>query len=101
MSRPDDPETRALVQQSADLSRKGSSLLAGETVKGLLLTAYGFGLLGERGGQAATACFAVATGLLATMLVAFAVAAVRRRRRTVVGEADHAPAEVRPAVPVG
>jgi hypothetical protein len=101
-SRPEDPETRALVAQSADLSRKGSSLLAGETVKGLLLTAYGFGLLGERGGQAATASFVVAAGLLLTMLVAFGVAAARKRREpNAAGKPVHELEDVRSPVPVG
>jgi hypothetical protein len=78
-SRPDDPATADLVRQSAELSRKGDDLLAGETVKGLLLSAYGFGLLGERGGQAATACFSAAT-LLGMGMIAALLAGSRKRR---------------------
>ena len=77
---PNDPATTALVQQSAELSRQGDDLLAGETVKGLLLTAYGFGLLGERGGQAATASFGIA-GLMALAALACIALALRSKRQ--------------------
>jgi hypothetical protein len=85
---PDDPATLALVKQSTDLSRKADDLLAGETMRGLLLTAYGFGLLGERGGQAATTCFAIGTALMLTMLASFALGARRKRRQAVEGTVD-------------
>ena len=77
---PDDPATKAIVQRSAEMNGKSNSMLAGEAMKGLLLTAYGFGLLGERGGQAAVACFGIAGASLAAMVILFAVAGVRRRR---------------------
>ncbi len=77
---PDDPATAELVRQSEDLSRKGDDLLAGEAVKGLLLTAYGFGLLGERGGQAATTAFVIGGLLELAMLVSLVVASTRKKR---------------------
>lgn len=82
-TQPNDPATIALVQQSSELSRQGDDLLAGETVRGLLLTAYGFGLLGERGGQAATVCFAI-TAVMALAIVALVPLGVRSKRRPVV-----------------
>jgi hypothetical protein len=84
---PDDPATKALLQQSAELSGKANSMLAGEAVKGLLLTAYGFGLLGERGGQAASACFAIGGASMLAMVACVAMGATRRRRPSgVAGE---------------
>lgn len=65
------------------MNGKANSMLAGEAVKGLLLTAYGFGLLGERGGQAAMACFGIAGASMLVMVSTFAVAGVRRRRPAV------------------
>ncbi len=87
---PDDPATAELVRQSDDLSRKGDDLLAGESVKGLLLTAYGFGLLGERGGQAAMACFAAGGLLELGMLLSVAIAS-GKRRPTIAGADDAGP----------
>jgi len=80
-SAPDDPATKALAQRSAELNGKANSMLAGEAVKGLLLTAYGFGLLGERGGQAALACFAIGGVSMLAMAGTFTAAGVRRRRQ--------------------
>jgi len=91
---PDDPATADLVRQSDDLSRKGDDLLAGESEKGLLLTASRFSLLGERGGQAAMTCFAVGGLLELAMLVSLAVASKRRRAEGVGG--PRAAAEMAP-----
>lgn len=85
---PDDPATKDLVARSATMNAKGSSMLAGEAVKGLLLTAYGFGRLGELGGQAAMASFGIAGASLAAMVILFALAAVRSRRQSRLNAAD-------------
>jgi hypothetical protein len=63
-AKPDAAETQALVKQSAELSQKAEDIFDGETMRGLLLTAYGFSLLGERGATAATACFVIAVVLM-------------------------------------
>ena len=57
---PNDPATQELVQQSAQLSQKAEDIFDGETMRGLLLTAYGFSLLGDKGATAALACFIIA-----------------------------------------
>jgi hypothetical protein len=57
---PNSPATQALVQQSAAFSQKAEDIFDGETMRGLLLTAYGFSAIGDRGAQAATACFVIA-----------------------------------------
>jgi len=61
---PDAPETAALVQKAEATQRMADDLLAGEATRGLLLTAYGFSVIGDRLSQTATALF-VLTGLLA------------------------------------
>jgi len=43
----------------------------GETLRGLLLTSYGFSVFGEKGGQAETVCFLVALVLLLASLAGF------------------------------
>jgi hypothetical protein len=72
-SAPNDPATQELVQQSATLSRVADDLAAGEAMRGLLLTAYGFSLLGERGATAALTCLIAAIVLAAGALVSLAV----------------------------
>ena len=57
---PNDPATQELVQQSAQLSQKAEDIFDGETMRGLLLTAYGFSLMGDKGATAALACFIIA-----------------------------------------
>jgi hypothetical protein len=70
---PNDPATQELVQQSATLSRVADDLAAGEAMRGLLLTAYGFSLLGDRGATAALTCLIAAIGLAVGALVSLAV----------------------------
>jgi len=77
-SKPNDPATIALVQQSTELTRKADDLLAGESMKGLLLSAYGFSIIGDRAGQAASTCFVVAGALLLAMLAGLALGYRRR-----------------------
>jgi hypothetical protein len=81
------PATQAVVERSQRADAIANDLLAGEATKGLLLSAYGFSILGDRAGQAATACFVIA-GMLA--LAALALFVASRRRRT-VQLATHAP----------
>jgi hypothetical protein len=83
---PDAPATKALVEQSQQADRKADDLLAGEATRGLLLTGYGFSVIGDRLQLAATVCFVVA-GLL---VVAGAVLLVVSRRK-------HPPQAVPPA----
>jgi hypothetical protein len=105
---PDAPETAELVKQSQALSQKAEDIFDGETMRGLLLTVYGFSLIGERGGQAAVACFAIAGALVLGACIAVVVGARRRRRpqsprdaqqHVAADETEHA--EVRDLVGVG
>ena len=61
---PNDPQTAVLQQQAIDIQRRSDDLLAGEATRGLLLTAYAFSEMGDRGMTAAWTCFIVAAVLL-------------------------------------
>ncbi len=68
---PNDPAIPGLVQASLDAHRKGDDMLAGEATSGLLLTAYGFSIIGDRLAQAALACFILAGLALVLGIVLF------------------------------
>jgi hypothetical protein len=61
-------ELRALPDQTSAgakaLSAKVDTLFRGETLRGLLLTSYGFSIFGDRAHQAALVCFGVALVLI-------------------------------------
>ncbi len=61
-----DPSVPALQRQLAEVTGKRQALFEGETMKGLLLTTYGFSTLGAKAGQAATVAF-IGAGLLAVL----------------------------------
>ena len=74
---PNAPETLALQQKANQAAQYATSLQQGEEMQGLMLTAFGFSMIGERLAQGAMACFTIA-GLL--VLVATALATLRRKR---------------------
>ena len=53
------------------LAGKTHTLFEGETLRGLLLTSYGFSIFGERAGQAATLAFLAAVVLLLASVAGF------------------------------
>ncbi len=61
-----DPAVTDLQKQLADVTTKRETLFKGETLRGLLLTSYGFSTLGEKADQAATVAYAGA-GLMALL----------------------------------
>jgi hypothetical protein len=54
------PETVAAMKAASTADRVSDDLLAGEATSGLLLTTYGFSVLGDRASQAAWSAFVVA-----------------------------------------
>ncbi len=80
-----DPTNAALAAQSAELNDKVQTLFRGETLRGLLLTSYGFSIFGERAGQAALVCFLVAAVLFLASIAGFIHAFTTPKDR-VVGE---------------
>jgi hypothetical protein len=60
------------LQKAADaVSGLRETAFKGETLRGLLLTSYGFSVFGEKGGQAETVCFLVALVLVLASLAGF------------------------------
>ena len=71
----------ASLQATADaLNAKVQTLFRGETLRGLLLTSYGFSIFGERAGQAAMVSFAAAIVLVLASIAGFVHAASARKR---------------------
>lgn len=66
------PDAAALADQAAVLAGKTDFLFRGETLRGLLLTSYGFSIFGERAGQAGSVAFAAALVLLLASIAGFA-----------------------------
>lgn len=73
---PNDPGNAALLTQANQADQISNDLLAGEATKGLLLTGYGFSVMGDRLAQAAVAAFIIA-GLLLVAGVAMVLRAFR------------------------
>jgi len=68
---PNAASTKALQAQAAALQGKTTALFQGETLRGLLLTSYGFSIFGERAGQAALVAFLVAAVLFLASIAGF------------------------------
>lgn len=60
---PDSPAAQELQAQADAANAKTDSLFRGESLRGLLLTSYGFSVFGERAAQAALVCFLAAAVL--------------------------------------
>lgn len=71
-----DPTLADLQQQLTTISAQRDTLFKGETLRGLLLTSFGFSVFGVKGGQVATVAYIVAA-LLALLSVAGFVHALR------------------------
>jgi hypothetical protein len=65
------PNAAKLDAQAKVLAGKTDTLFRGETLRGLLLTSYGFSIFGERAGQAATVAFLVAAVLFIASIAGF------------------------------
>jgi hypothetical protein len=77
-----DPNLASLQKQLNAVTAQRETLFKGETLRGLLLTSYGFSVFGDKAGQAALVCY-LATVLLALLSIAgFAHAVVIPRTRT-------------------
>ena len=75
-----DPALADFQRQLAEANGKKQALLDGESVRGLLLTSYGFSTLGSKAGQAATVANLAGGAILILSLVVLAHAAARRSR---------------------
>jgi hypothetical protein len=59
----------SLNSQLTTINTQRETVFKGETLRGILLTSYGFGTLGSKGAQAATVCY-LAAGLLFLLSIA-------------------------------
>jgi len=73
-----DPALPDLQHQLAAANGQRSALLEGETVRGLLLTSYGFGTLGAKAAQASTVAFGTAATVALASIGLLALTATRR-----------------------
>ena len=72
-----------LTTQAKVLDGKVQTLFRGETLRGLLLTSYGFSIFGERAQQAAWVCVAVAFVLFLAAIAGFVHAFTTSKEKTV------------------
>jgi hypothetical protein len=80
---PNDPQAKADDAQAKVLQGKVTTLFQGETLRGLLLTSYGFSIFGERAQQAAWVCSAVALVLFLAAIAGFVHAFTTPKEKTV------------------
>ena len=64
-----DPNLATMQKQLADMTTQRETLFKGETLRGLLLTSFGFSVFGVKGEQAATVAYIVAA-ILALLSIA-------------------------------
>jgi len=90
---PNDPGNAALLTQANQADQISNDLLAGEATKGLLLTGYGFSVMGDRLAEGAVAAFIIA-GLLLVAGIALVLRAFRKTSapKPAVASARTAPA---------
>ena len=82
-SEPASAETAALQSQSEELNGKVQTLFRGETLRGLLLTSYGFSIFGERAQQSALVAFGAVFVLFLASIAGFIHAFTTPKERTV------------------
>ena len=70
-----------LQRELAEVNGKRQTLFGGETVRGLLLTSYGFGTLGTKADQGAPVAFAASAVVLLLSLVVLGWARICRLLR--------------------
>lgn len=75
--------TEALDARVTELSGLRDTMFKGETLRGLLLTSYGFSIFGDRAGLAATVCF-IAFGLMILLSIAGFIHAASAKRHAAV-----------------
>ncbi len=71
-------EAKQMSSQVEALEAKADTLFRGETLRGLLLTTYGFSIFGDRAQTAAYVCFALALVLVLAAIAGFIHAATKK-----------------------
>ena len=73
-------DTTALDARVTELSGLRDTMFKGETLRGLLLTSYGFSIFGDRAGMAADVMFALATLMFVLSIAGFIHAFTSKKR---------------------
>lgn len=79
------PNAATLQAQYQATEAKATTLFQGETLRGLLLTSYGFSIFGDRAQQAAWVCYGVALVLMLAAIAGFVHAFTPAAERQVLG----------------
>ena len=77
-----DPDLANLQKQLADITAQRDTLFKGETLRGLLLTSYGFSVFGDKAGQGALVGYLAAVLMALLSIAGFAHAVMVPRTRT-------------------
>ena len=85
-----DPGLPALQQKLTDVNTARETVFKGETLRGLLLTSYGFSVFGVKASQVATVAYSVA-GLMALLSIAGFVHAFRTPRNKAFAPPEEIP----------
>lgn len=83
-----DPQLPALEEELATITDQRDSLFKGETLRGLLLTSYGFSVFGVKGEQVAVVAY-IAAALLALLAIAGFVHALRTPKDETFAAPEH------------
>jgi hypothetical protein len=83
-----DPALPDLQKQLTDITAQRETVFKGETLRGLLLTSYGFSVFGVKGGEVATVAYIVAA-LLALLSMAGFVHAFRTPKDKTFAAPEH------------
>jgi len=79
---------KKLAAQVQDLEGKATTLFQGETLRGLLLTTYGFSIFGDRAQTAAYVCFALALVLFLAAIAGYIHAATKKADHVILGHEE-------------
>jgi hypothetical protein len=85
-------EARAIEDQDSpeaqELNGKVQTLFRGETLRGLLLTSYGFSIFGDRAQTAAYVCYLAALVLFLAAIAGFIHAATKSAEHQILSESS-------------
>jgi hypothetical protein len=84
---PNSASAKALDTEAKALAGKTDTLFKGETLRGLLLTSYGFSIFGDRADVAATVCMLAALVLLLATVAGF-IHALKTPTTAVIGNTN-------------
>jgi len=93
------PNLADLQKQLADVTGQGETVFKGETLRGLLLTSYGFSEFGAKAGQAATVAY-LAAGLMLLLSIFGLVHAYVTPKNKAFAAPDPTPAVEKPRLNV-